>query len=501
MKRNTNIEDIIELYCKDRNKKIFIKEFGTLNYIDEEGNSLYHLIITSNASSEGILYAICMLFDNNIDPNIRNKYGDTFMHIAFRGNADIKDIIYLLNYAIQRKNFNINVKNNCYYSILQMAIVTAKKPEDILKIATVLKDNNFDFNQNIREFVVDSNLSQVMKNNIINTFEKNQNEKHSITKSKINYQIKDTKYGTILNYKEYKESPAIGRDKEINKIIISLATEKKLPLLVGPSGVGKTSIIDELAYRIINDDVPSFLKDKIIYEVHMSNILAGTKYRGDFENNMKEVINFAIKNNAILFIDEFHMVFGAGANEKDNTDAASILKTFIDRYNLKVIGATTEVEYEEFMVQDALKRRFDVIKVEELDDNKLYDIVFTSLENFADKRNIEISEYFIDNIDTIINILLDLTKNKNRRYDDKVYNPDLLISIIDRAIAYALVEDTQELDIRHLILSIDDSERLYSSAKEIAIKNLNNLKNINITTNNNNIIDFNSYKKVYTYNR
>ena len=159
--------------------------------------------------------------------------------------------------------------------------------------------------------------------------------------------IKGFQEQDFLNYKEYKESPAIGRDKEINKIIISLATEKKLPLLVGPSGVGKTSIVDELAYRIINDDVPSFLKGKIIYEVHMSNILAGTKYRGDFENNMKEVINFAIKNNAILFIDEFHMVFGAGANEKDNTDAASILKTFIDRYNLKVIGATTEVEYEE----------------------------------------------------------------------------------------------------------------------------------------------------------
>lgn len=502
MKKIINIDEImskITSYNAEKNKNIFLKEYETLNYRNDEGNSLYHLIITSNASSIKIVYAITMLVDNKINPNMRNKTGDTFMHIAFNGNTNINDITYLLDYAIKVGNLDVNTRNDNYYTLLHTTILTAKQDSDILKIAKVLKDNNFNFTEEIKEFVNDSSLSQVMKSNILNTFAKNDSERHSFFEFKDSNKVKNTKYGTVLNNKEYHESPALGRDKEISKIIISLATEKKLPLLVGPSGVGKTTIIDELAYRIINDDVPSFLKDKIIYEVHMSSILAGTKYRGDFENNMKEVINYAIRNNAILFIDEFHMVFGIGANDKDNTDAASILKTYIDRYNLKVIGATTKVEYEKFMVQDALKRRFDVIKVDELDNDKLYDIAFTTFERFAQKRNIEISEYFKDNINNIINILLELTKDKNRRYDDKVYNPDLLISIIDRTIAYALVEESI-LDIKHLILSIDDSERIYSYAKEIAIKKLNNLEK-SYNENNSNIIDFNSYKKVYTYNR
>ena len=502
MKKNTNIDEImskVTAFGEERNKRIFLKEFDELNYRDDKGNSLYHLIITSNASSINIVSAITMLINNKINPNMRNKTGDTFMHIAFSGNTSINDLTYLLDYAIKVGNLDVNTRNDNYYTLLHTTILTAKEDSDILKIAKVLKDNNFNFTEEIKEFVNDSSLSQVMKSNILNTFAKNNNEGLSFFEFKDSNKVKNTKYGTILNNKEYHESPALGRDKEISKIIISLATEKKLPLLVGPSGVGKTTIIDELAYRIIKNDVPSFLKGKIIYEVHMSSILAGTKYRGDFENNMKEVINYAIKNNAILFIDEFHMVFGTGANDKDNTDAASILKTYIDRYNLKVIGATTKVEYEKFIVQDALKRRFDVIKVDELDNDKLYDIAFTTFEKFTQKRNIEISEYFKDNINNIINILLELTKDKNRRYDDKVYNPDLLISIIDRAIAYALVEESI-LDIKHLILAIDDSERIYSYAKEIAIKKLNNLEK-SYNENNNNIIDFNSYKKVYTYSR
>ena len=498
-----DLQDIL-LYINsnfEKNKKILCKEYGTLHYKDPDGNSLYHLIITCHTGSSMKSYAIETLLRNDINLNHKNKDGDTFIHYALKNNVDIRDITFILKDAMNY-GFDINATNNCDYTILHNAILFIKKQEDLLKFTYTLSTLGFDFNvvdsmgANLHAFINEQeHLSEVTKSNLKRMIAADNNSFTNIfDNSRRDERKTSMKYGSILNYKKYEFEPALGREKEVNKLIISLATDKKLPLLVGPSGVGKTTIIDELVYQIKNDNVPSFLKDKTIYEVHMSSLLAGTKYRGDFENNMKEVMEYAIKNNAVLFIDEFHMVFGAGASEHDKSDAASILKTYIDRYGLKVIGATTDFEYEEYMSQDALKRRFDVIRVKELDKVRLADIAINTFDNLSQKRRINLSEYFSDNIDTIIDILLELTKDNNRKYDDKIYNPDLLISIIERAFAYSLVEDDYEFDIKHLILSIEDTERLYDYAKEVAIHNLNNM-GINNNLVKNKIIDFNEYRK------
>lgn len=485
----------------EKNKKILCKEYGTLHYKDQNDNSLYHLIITCHTGSSMKSYAIETLFKNDIDLNHKNKDGDTFIHYALKNNVDICDITFILKDAMNY-GFNINATNNCDYTILHNAILFIKKQEDLLKFTYTLSTLGFDFNvvdsmgANLHAFINDQeHLNELTKSNLRRMVASNgKSYTDFFDNTKKNERKASMKYGSILNYKDYQFEPALGREKEVSKLIISLATDKKLPLLVGSSGVGKTTIVDELVYQIKNDNVPNFLKDKTIYEVHMSSLLAGTKYRGDFENNMKEIMEYAIKNNAVLFIDEFHMVFGAGASEHDKSDAASILKTYIDRYGLKVIGATTDFEYEEYMSHDALKRRFDVIKVKELDKARLADIAINTFNNLSQKRNIILNQYFSDNIDVIIDILLELTKDNNRKYDDKIYNPDLLISIIERAFAYALVEDDCEFDIKHLILSIEDAERLYDYSKEVAIHNLNNIgANNNLVKNK--VIDFNEYRK------
>ena len=147
------------------------------------------------------------------------------------------------------------------------------------------------------------------------------------------------------------------------------------------------------------------------------------------------------------------------------------------------------------MAHDALKRRFEVIKVDELADKKLQNVVLYTFENLAERKEVTISNEVRDHLDEIVQILIDLTKDKNRKYDDKIYNPDLVISIINRAFAYILVNDDMELMLKHVVMGIEDSERLYPSAKEIAIKNINLLTTKAKTLKREKVIEFSSYKK------
>ena len=480
----------------NNNVKIFIDNYETLNYMDSYKNTLYHLIIKSDTSDYYKLLGIWTLINSNINPNIKKDNGDTFLHTGIKSLISSKLFDAILSLFEKSDNkFKIDLVNDDGDNLFHTVIHYINDENEIKEYVKILKKYHFDFSKNNN-----SNISCYDLVNCRLSISKKDREEIISIMDGSNKTNNINKYGNILNDKVYDGIQAYGRDKEINKVIVSLATDNKLPILVGPSGVGKTSIIDELVYRIQNDKVPSFLKDKMIYEIHMSNILAGTEYRGSFEDNMMEIFNFAINNEAIIFIDEFHMAFGAGVSEHDKTDAASMLKTYIDRYDLQVIGATTIDEYNEYMANDALKRRFELVKVNELDDNKLYKIARNTFNKLSIIKNIDIDEYVYDNIDDIIKILLELTKDKNRKYDDKIYNPDLLISIIKRAYAYVLVDNDNLLKIKHLIMSIDDCERLYPSSKEIAIKDINNIGIINKNSlKKEKIINFNEYKKEHSY--
>jgi ATP-dependent Clp protease ATP-binding subunit ClpB len=174
------------------------------------------------------------------------------------------------------------------------------------------------------------------------------------------------KFGRNINQlaKDGKIDPVIGRDEEIRKVIQILARKtKNNVILIGEPGVGKTAIIEGLAERIVKDDVPTTLKDKEIYELDMGALVAGAKYRGEFEERLKAVLNKikASDGKIILFIDEIHLIVGAGRAD-GALDASNMLKPLLARGEIDCIGATTLNEYREYIEKDrALERRFQTV--------------------------------------------------------------------------------------------------------------------------------------------
>ena len=180
------------------------------------------------------------------------------------------------------------------------------------------------------------------------------------------------KYGRNINQavRAGKIDPVIGRDDEIRSItrILSRKT-KNNPVLIGEAGVGKTAIVEGLALRIEKGDVPETLKNKIVWELDMASLVAGAKYRGEFEERLKAVVQKVEKSDGeiIMFIDEIHTIVGAG-NMEGAMDTSNILKPLLARGSIHVIGATTLNEYRKYIEKDsALERRFQKIKVSDKD--------------------------------------------------------------------------------------------------------------------------------------
>ena len=178
------------------------------------------------------------------------------------------------------------------------------------------------------------------------------------------------KYGTDLvkRAREQKMDPVIGRDDEIRNVIRILSRKtKNNPVLIGEPGVGKTAIVEGLARRIVAGDVPESLKNKTLFSLDMGALVAGAKYRGEFEERLKSVLNEVVKSDGqiLLFIDEVHTVVGAGATD-GAMDAGNLLKPMMARGELRCIGATTLNEYRKYIEKDsALERRFQPVMVGE----------------------------------------------------------------------------------------------------------------------------------------
>jgi ATP-dependent Clp protease ATP-binding subunit ClpC len=228
--------------------------------------------------------------------------------------------------------------------------------------------------------------------------------------------------GKILNdYVDMTEC-VYGRDKEINSLIETLMRKKKNnPILLGEAGVGKTAIVEELARRINNKTVPLFLQDKKVVVLEMGSLVAGTKYRGEFEEKLTGVIKKIEQNpNYILFIDEIHTMVNAGGAE-GAISAGDILKPYLARDNIKCIGATTNAEYNKFIAKDkALARRFEIINVSEPNDNDTKKILKKIKNVYEEHHHVKICN---DNIDKIVNLANRFITNKN--------NPDKSIDLLD----------------------------------------------------------------------
>ena len=230
--------------------------------------------------------------------------------------------------------------------------------------------------------------------------------------------------GYDMNKKISFTDPVIGREEEINRIIEILCRRtKNNPLLLGDAGVGKSAIVEELSRRIVEKKVPDKLLNKRIMSVSMANLVSGTKYRGEFEERITKMLKeIEHDKNIILFIDEIHTLVGAGGAE-GAIDASNILKPALARGNIKVIGATTNIEYKKFMEEDrALTRRFQPIYIEEPSPTKTLDILKKLRPIYEKFHKVKIS-------DDILELIVDLS-NKYI-YDRK--QPDKAIDILDEA--------------------------------------------------------------------
>ena len=229
------------------------------------------------------------------------------------------------------------------------------------------------------------------------------------------------KYCTNLNHKFITEESATisCRDYEINELIeILLKKNKSNAILIGEAGVGKTAIVEGLAQKIVNQQVPCYLSLMQIYSVDITSMLAGTKYRGEFEQRFKQLINEVSKDdNIILFIDEIHTIIGAGSSE-GGVDASNMLKPALARGNVKCIGATTFQEYKKFFEKDsAIKRRFDKIIVDQPSKADTKTIVLNAIEFYESFHHVKYEDKEID-------LILDLCETflSNKNFPDKAFD-------------------------------------------------------------------------------
>lgn len=242
------------------------------------------------------------------------------------------------------------------------------------------------------------------------------------------------KYGRNITEraKEGKMDPVIGRDEEIRNITRVLSRKtKNNPVLIGEPGVGKTAIVEGLAERIVKGDVPNSLKNKTIWEIDMASLIAGAKYRGEFEERLKKVLNEVKKSEGeiIMFIDEIHTIVGAG-NSEGGMDTSNILKPMLARGEIKVIGATTLNEYRKYIEKDgALERRFQKVKVSE---PSIIDTI-TILRGLKERFEIHHGV-------TIQDRTLVTAANLSNRYITDRYLPDKAIDLIDEACATIRVQ-------------------------------------------------------------
>jgi len=241
---------------------------------------------------------------------------------------------------------------------------------------------------------------------------------------------------------EGKLDPVIGRDEEIRRVLQILSRRtKNNPILIGEPGVGKTAIAEGIAHRIISGDVPENLMDKTIYSLDMGALIAGAKYKGEFEERLKSVVNEVIKSDGqiILFIDEIHTLVGAGGGE-GAMDAANILKPALARGELRAIGATTLNEYQKYFEKDkALERRFQKVMVEEPDTESAISILRGIKDKYEAHHKVRIKD------EAIIAAV-----EMSQRYISDRFLPDKAIDLIDEASAKLRMEinsKPEELDV------------------------------------------------------
>lgn len=386
--------------------------------------------------------------------------------------------------SVEKENIEHLAKCDNYHQICQTLMNQTKYNNEVhtmLSIQEIIKsliDNYAKFEKTVNEAhalwkkvgegsVKESNDSYDKWDNFLNQLYFNQ----FLNKSTIDLDSIDIDY-EFLTSKQYISDPSIAREDEIENLEIALLTPSKSAILVGPPGVGKTAVVEGLAYRISSGLVPSALQNIKILKINTSSIVRGCTLVGMFEEKVDKIMQYLAKHpNIILFVDEIHTAIGAGLGSVGCLDLANIMKPYIDR-GQKVIGATTKEEYDKHIKKDnAFNRRFQITTISEPQENALRQIIRETIRKFEQMTNIKWN-FDTDISEIIINHIVECTDEKHRNFDDKRYNPDISINILENVFAIARLRGLDSVSVENVADAIKRSEFLYESVRMDSVDEL-----------------------------
>jgi ATP-dependent Clp protease ATP-binding subunit ClpA len=371
------------------------------------------------------------------------------LHSQFSGQRVINGIDVLSEFFFEQdayalmclKEYNLTRQDIIYYIDNNKTEITLQHDKVVIKKANVTKSSiSKQYNYDTEKLTTESSEENILDKFCVNLNEKAKND------------------GIDL---------LVGRKNEIQRVIEILCRRKKNnAILVGEPGVGKTAIAEGLAIRIVQQDVPEFLKDSIIYSLDIGSLLAGTKFRGDFEDRIKKMLDsIKAEKNAILFIDEIHTIIGAGSTTSGSLDASNLLKPALARGELRCIGSTTFKEYKNNFEKDmALVRRFQKIVIVEPDEKETMTILQGLKSSYEKHHNVLYSD----------NALLAAIKLSERYISDR-HLPDKAIDLMDEAGSRSKLTRTEntksvtinEKDIEELITSIINVPEITVSSDDL----------------------------------
>ncbi|MBL7712167.1 MAG: ATP-dependent chaperone ClpB [Chitinophagaceae bacterium] len=400
-----------------------------------------------------------LLKKNNVNiTHLNNKLGELLNRLPkVQGTEPAQTISRDLNNVILKCSANLKQFKDEYVSVEHMLLSLLQVNDEVGKL---LKDSG------LTEKNLVAAITELRKGNTVNS------------------QTADAQYNNLQRYAknlnelaaDNKLDPVIGRDEEIRRTLHILSRRSKNnPILVGEPGVGKTAIVEGLAHRIINGDVPDNLKSKIIFALDMGLLIAGAKYKGEFEERLKGVVKEVTESNGeiILFIDEIHTLIGAGGGGEGAMDAANILKPALARGELRAIGATTLNEYQKYFEKDkALERRFQKVLVDEPSEEDAISILRGLKDRYESHHQVRI-------LDEAIIAAVQLST----RYITDRFLPDKAIDLIDESAAKlklemnSMPEELDELERRIRQLEIEreaikrenDEDKLKSLSQDISL--------------------------------